>query len=345
MRATFLQSALAALLALPTAITAVPQLSPRQSTGCSSSGTKFQYFGVNQAGAEFGNNVVPGALGKEYTWPTRTSVDFFFSKGMNTHRIAFLMERLIPPPSLTGTLDATYLAALKDIATYVTSKGGYAVLDPHNFGRYNGNIITDVTGFGAWCGALAKEFKDNPNIIFDTNNEYHDMDQQLVFNLNQACINGIRAAGATTQLILIEGNSYTGAWTWVSSGNAASLVNLQDPNNNIAYEMHQYLDTDGSGTDPNCVSSTIGAERVKAATEWLQANGKKGFLGEMGGGSNDQCIAAIKGALCALQASGVWKGFLWWSAGPWWGDYYQSIEPPDGPAIARILPEALLPFA
>jgi len=61
------------------------------------------------------------------------------------------------------------------------------------------------------------------------------MDQTLVFNLNQQCINGIRSAGATTQLILVEGNAYTGAYTWVSSGNAASLINLVDPNDNIAY--------------------------------------------------------------------------------------------------------------
>lgn len=61
------------------------------------------------------------------------------------------------------------------------------------------------------------------------------MDQSLVFDLNQAAINGIRAAGATKQLILIEGNSYTGAWTWVSSGNADSLIDLVDPNDNIAY--------------------------------------------------------------------------------------------------------------
>lgn len=31
--------------------------------------TKFKYFGVNQAGAEFGNTVWPGALGKEYIFP------------------------------------------------------------------------------------------------------------------------------------------------------------------------------------------------------------------------------------------------------------------------------------
>lgn len=61
------------------------------------------------------------------------------------------------------------------------------------------------------------------------------MDQTLVFNLNQQCINGIRSAGATMQLILVEGNAYTGAYTWVSSGNAANLINLVDPSDNIAY--------------------------------------------------------------------------------------------------------------
>lgn len=315
------------------------------SASCSGTLTKFKYYGVNEAGAEFGNQNVPGVLGTDYTWPTTDSVDYFIAKGFNTFRIAFLMERLTPPATgLTGAFDATYLASLKTIATYITGKGGYAVLDPHNFGRYNGGIITDYTSFGTWCRTLASSFTSNSKIIFDTNNEYHDMDQTLVFNLNQACINGIRAAGATSQLILIEGNSYTGAWTWVSSGNAASLLSLTDPNNNIAYQMHQYLDSDGSGTSPTCVSSTIGAERIAAATAWLKANNKKGFLGEIGAGSNDACIAAVKGALCAMQQSGVWIGALWWAAGPWWGTYYQSIEPPSGPAIERILPEALVPF-
>lgn len=43
------------------------------------------------------------------------------------------------------------------------------------------------------------------------------MDNTLVGQLNQAAINGIRAAGATTQYIFVEGNSYSGAWTWVNT--------------------------------------------------------------------------------------------------------------------------------
>ncbi|CCX05395.1 Similar to Probable endo-beta-1,4-glucanase B; acc. no. Q96WQ8 [Pyronema omphalodes CBS 100304] len=318
--------------------------SPSNAAGCSGTLTKFKYFGVNEAGAEFGT-AVPGQLGKDYTWPTTTSIDYFLGKGFNTFRVGFMMERLTPPSGgLTGAFNATYLASLKQTASYITSHGGYAVLDPHNYGRYNGAIMSSAANFGTWCKNLASQFASDSKIIFDTNNEYHDMDQQLVFDLNQACINGIRAAGAKSQLILVEGNSWTGAWTWVSSGNAASLINLKDPNNNMAYEMHQYLDSDGSGTSATCVSSTIGAERLAAATAWLKANGKKGFLGEIGGGSNDACINAVKGALCSMQQSGVWIGALWWAAGPWWADYFQSIEPPNGAAISRILPEALLPF-
>ena len=50
--------------------------------------------------------------------------------GYNIFRIAFKMERLTPS-GLTGSLDATYFAALKQVVDYVTTNGGYAVLDPH----------------------------------------------------------------------------------------------------------------------------------------------------------------------------------------------------------------------
>jgi endoglucanase len=194
------------------------------------------------------------------------------------------------------------------------------MVQPHNYGRFYGNIMTDTAGFQTWWKNVAALYKDNQKVIFDTNNEYHDMDQQLVFDLNQAAINGIRAAGATSQYITPEGNSWTGAWTWVSSGNAASLVSLKDPadstGSKLIYQMHQYLDTDGSGTSANCVSSTIFQERLVAATNWLKQNNKKGLIGEFAGGANSQCIQALIGGLKYLKANkDVWTGHTWWSAG------------------------------
>lgn len=172
------------------------------------------------------------------------------------------------------------------------------------------------------------------------------MDQSLVLHLNQAAITGIRSAGAKTQYIFIEGNAYTGAWKWTSTNtNLASLSDPQGKNNNndgddkLVYQMHQYLDADGSGTSAECVSPTIGRERLQDATAWLKKNGKRGVLGEFAGGVNQQCQEAVRGMLEYMsQNSEVWMGASWWAAGPWWGDYMYNLEPTDGKAYGDYLP-------
>ena len=138
--------------------------------------------------------------------------------------------------------------------------------------------------------------KSNSRIIFDLQNEPNGIAATTVASVMQAGINGIRSTGAT-QLILVEGTSWSGAWTWTtSSGNAAAFAagKISDPQNNFAIEMHQYLDSDASGTSGTCVSNTIGKERVSAATAWLKANNYKGFLGEYGGGANSVCQTAVR---------------------------------------------------
>lgn len=163
------------------------------------------------------------------------------------------------------------------------------------------------------------------------------MDQKLVLNLNQAAIDGIRASGAKTQYIFIEGNSYTGAWKWTTEND--NLKTLTDPQDKLVYQMHQYLDSDGSGTSADCVSETIGKERLQSATQWLKKNEKKGFLGEFAGGVNQQCQTAVKGMLEFMEGnSEVWMGAEWWAAGPWWGDYMYNLEPTDGGAYETYLP-------
>lgn len=299
------------------------------STGGSGSG-KFKWFGVNQSGAEFGTGIFPGLYGKEFIFPDENAMQTLINQGYNIFRIPFSMERLAAG-GLTSSFDQVYLTNLTKTVNFVTGKGAWAVIDPHNFGRYNGAIITDTTGFGTFWKNLATAFKSNAKAIFDTNNEYHDEDQTLVLNLNQAAINAIRAAGATSQYIFVEGNSWSGAWTWnVTNTNLAALT---DPQNKIVYEMHQYLDSDGSGTSADCVSSTIGAQRVSGATAWLRQNGKLGVLGEFAGGANSQCQQAVLGMLDHMQAnSDVWTGALWWGGGPWWGTYIYGYEPPSGVA-------------
>jgi endoglucanase len=152
------------------------------------------------------------------------------------------------------------------------------------------------------------------------------MPQSLVVELNQAAINGIRAAGATSQFITPEGNAWTGAWSWTTldnggGTNAATMGALTDPENKLIYQMHQYLDSDGSGTSSTCVNTTIGADRLADATAWLKSEGKLGMIGEYAGGANAECQEAVNGMLQLMdENSDVWVGAMWWAAGPWWGD-------------------------
>lgn len=77
------------------------------------------------------------------------------------------MERLAVS-SLTASFDSTYFSSLSSVVTHITSKGKYAVLDPHNYGRYKNAIITDVIGFGTFWKNLATPFKSNANVVSRT---------------------------------------------------------------------------------------------------------------------------------------------------------------------------------
>lgn len=289
---------------------------------------KFKWFGINQSCAEFGTPTYPGTWGKHFTFPSTASIQTLINDGYNTFRVAFSMERLVPDVLTSTTFDAGYLRNLTETVDFITNAGAYAVLDPHNYGRYYGEIITDTNAFKTFWTNLATKFASNSRVVFDTNNEYNTMDQTLVLNLNQAAINGIRAAGAT-QYIFVEGNAWSGAWSWNTTN--TNMVALTDPQGKLVYEMHQYLDTDSSGTSPDCVSAEIGVQRVVGATNWLRANGKIGIIGEYAGGPNTVCQTAVTNLLEHLKAnSDVWQGALWWAGGPWWADYMYSFEPPSG---------------
>ncbi|KAH8158876.1 hypothetical protein CIB48_g9369 [Xylaria polymorpha] len=277
--------------------------------------SRFQFVGVSEAGAEFGGKNLPGQLGRDYIWPGQNAIN------------------------LTGAIDQAYANGLDQTVNFITGKGAYAVIDPHNYGWYYNNIITDVNAFGAFWTTVARCYASNSRVIFDTNNEFHDEDNTLVANLNQRAINAIRGAGATSQYIFVEGNSWAGAGSWVSSGTADGMGKLTDPSNKLIYEMHQYLDSDGSGSSATCVSTTIGKEQLQAATAWLKANHKKAIIGETAGGANPQCIAALQGMLGYMaDNSDVWAAWLWWGAGPWWGNYIYGMEPPSGVAYTGVLP-------
>ena len=59
----------------------------------------------------------------------------------------------------------------------------------------------------------------------------------------------IRSAGATSQMILLPGTNYTSAETFISTGSAAALNKVTNPDGtttNLVMDVHQYLDYDDS---------------------------------------------------------------------------------------------------
>lgn len=297
---------------------------------------QIQYKGTNLAVAEFGANHLPGIFNKHYTYPSKAEVDYFVSQGMNVFRLPFLWERL--QPKAQTELDPAELDRIKAFVTYAASRKASVILDPHNYARYYGNVIGSeklpISVFEDFWARLAQVFKDNPNVIFGLMNEPHDMETELWLKDANAAIQAIRSTGAKN-LILVPGNAYSGAhsWTsdWYGSPNGTVMLDIVDPADNYAFEVHQYLDSNSSGTSSMCVSATIGSERLKSFTEWLQAHGKRGFLGEFGAAQSETCLAALDDMLAYMDKhTDVWLGWTYWAAGPWWGEYMFSLEPRDG---------------
>ncbi len=315
-------------------------------------GTSVPYRGVNLAGAEFGEGSLPGIFGVDYTYPTPEEVTYFAGKGMNVVRLPFRWERLQPVPM--APFDDAELARLSAVVDDATAQGVYVLLDPHNYARYFGDVVGSpalpVEAFTDFWSRLAGIFGNDPHVLFGLMNEPHDMATEVWLSDANAALAAIRAAGASN-LVLVPGNGYTGAhaWAdgWYGTPNSEVMDGVVDPAGNFAYELHQYLDADSSGTSPTCVGPSIGADRLVVVTDWLRQRGARGFLGEFAGSSDPTCLAALDQMLSFVEANDdVWIGWTYWAAGPWWGDDMFSLEPQGGmdrPQMAALAPHLPAP--
>lgn len=305
----------------------------------------FKYLGVNLSGAEFGipnptaGTVNIGTYGTTYTYPTHGELDYYASEHLNVVRLPFSWERLEPVQN--GPLDPAQLGYIDDVVRYAATKGISVVLDPHNYGYGYGNLIgsaaTPDAAFDKLWSQLAAHYASQSNVIFGLMNEPHvQTPAQWVQPVNDA-IASIRAAGAT-QEILVPGTAYTGGSSWVTSGNAAIFAaNVVDPGHNMAFEIHQYSDADGSGSSTAVVSPTIGADRLQAVTAWAEQTGNKLFLGEFGAGQDSASITNLTNMLGFMQQhTDVWQGGTEWGGGPWWGSYGFATDPTGGVTTPQV---------
>lgn len=322
-----------AALAL-TLLAASPLIQAKESAGTKKETGGLKYFGVNLSGAEFNSRKKPGILFKDYVYPAASDFSYFASKGMNTIRLPFLWERL--QPKLNGPLDQAQLGLIKKALEAAKANKQYLILDLHNYAKYNGQRVgtNDVpaNALADLWRKLALEFKDDKTAIFGLMNEPNGISAPDWANAAQGAINAIRKTGAKN-LILVPGTAYTGAHSWHSDSygvsNAKALKIVKDPGNNLAFEAHQYLDNDYSGTKPVCISESVGVEKLQGFTSWLRQNKQKGFLGEFATADNPVCNKALEGMLAYMEKnSDLWIGCTWWAAGLWWNPSYPfNVQP------------------
>lgn len=315
---------------------AIAGLGTEAMAGCLDQG---RLTGVNVAGAEFNTKKLPGTPFKDYTYPLASDLAFFASQGANIIRLPFRWERL--QPTLGGPLDPGELSRIRSTVNSANANGLCVLLDLHNFAGYYTNKLGDKGPFDAalvefWL-KVAKEFNDPTQTIFGLMNEPANMPLADWAVLAKKTLAALREANATN-LVFVSGGRWSGVHDWFSgllASNASEFDDLRDPLNRTVLEVHQYTDLDYSGTHTSitgagCRPADEFNSKFERITAWAIENNQQLFLGEFGVPATAECVATLRRMLELTQAL-PWRGWTYWAAGRWWGNYHFALSAANQP--------------
>ena len=275
-------------------------------------------YGINFSGGESSNR----------NYPTKANYwTYYHAKGLNLVRIPFSWEAV--QPTLGGALNTTALTALDSAISQATSRGMKVILDMHNYGRYTpsggtktviGTAPVTYANYQLVWKLLAAHFASNTTVYgYDIMNEPNGTGGTWVSTTAQYGVNGVRESD-TTHYVIVEGDSYAGAWSWMSVN---ANLNITDSANKVIYSAHSYWDSNHSGLysgsyDSNNDYPTVGVDRVAPFIHWLNLKGAKGLIGEFGVPNNVaspdyRWNGVLDNFLYHLNAKGV--------DGTYWGTY------------------------
>ena len=288
---------------------------------------------INVSGAESSEGKFPGEHGTDYFFPSEDYFARWKAKGIRTVRFPVKWERL--QPVLGDGLDATYAGLIDKMLMQANQQGIGVIIDVHNYARYRQQVIgsanVSVDHYRQLMQRIAERWHEAPALYaYDLMNEPHDDSDAIWPQAAQAGIDGIRQVDRK-RLIIVEGRDWSSAARWPQNNDA--LLALKDPANNLVFSAHLYLDSNGSGTYKDAknrsIDPDIGVNRAKPFIQWLQKNGRRGQIGEMGFPDDDPrwAIAADR-LLTYLQAYCV--PLAYWTSGESWGPEPMNLEPVNG---------------
>ncbi|KIJ63194.1 glycoside hydrolase family 5 protein [Hydnomerulius pinastri MD-312] len=302
-----------------------------------------RFAGVNIAGFDFGCGT-DGTCDITQVCPPLTQLGcadglgqmehFVKDDGYNVFRLPVGWQYLTYN-QMTGVLNQTQFANYNMLVSACLSTGAHCEIDIHNYARYDGEIIgqggpSNEIFAELWYN-IADYWKNESSVIFGVMNEPHDIPDIYTWAGSvQAAVTAIRSTGATSQIILLPGNNYTSAETFISSGSAAALNMVRNPDGtitNLVMDVHKYLDYDNSGTHAPCVTNNI-EDSWYPLSVWLRENGRQALNTETGGGDVDSCVGYLSQQIGYQAAnSDVILGYLGWAAGSFATDYILSETP------------------
>ena len=191
-------------------------------------------FGVNLSGGEFGSTL-PGTYGVDYLYPgidaqgfnNAWELDYFHSKGLNLIRLPLQWERL--QHDLYGPLSTFDLGLIDQVLANAAARGMTVIIGPHNFARRTiggtdyviGSAQVPYAAFTDFWQKMAAHFAGHAGLYgYSLDNEPHDTGGLWVDGGAQAGINGVRMADMAAP-ILVPGEGWSGAWSWLANGNDA----------------------------------------------------------------------------------------------------------------------------
>ena len=268
--------------------------------------------------------------------------------------------------TLGAPLNTANLGTYDKLVQACLQTGAFCIIDIHNYARWDGNIIGQSGGptndqFADLWSQLGKKYAPSGRVIMGLMNEPHDSMYRFCFFIApniadpslptvpdisawatavQGAVTAIRKAGATDNMILLPGTSYTSAGAFVSDGSAAALNGVKDVDNTVSkliFDVHNYFDSDGSGTTAGCTSNKI-SDGFQPLVSFLKSNNRQALVSELGGGSSDaSCLTNICAALDFLnENSDVYLGWVGWSAGSFQSSYVLSLDPSGGTDVPLV---------
>jgi len=276
-----------------------------------------------------------------FAGPGFYKIKFFHGLGANCFRMPITWERL---QSRLGSDELDPVPGVETIVDYITNTlGQNVIITPANGLTHTGHTAMRSDFVSLWA-AMSKKWGSNPRVIFELVDIPHggfEDGQEGYFNpdsqdnkgkvvefwrqWSQAAIDAIRSRKAIN-LILVPGLHWStcaewgGAAHWGEAldgmkhhGNTR-LASLEDPLANLAYSVHQPLDSNFTGYKPGCEGYASANEGLQRTILWAKRYKKKLMMTEVGSipagdDSDKNCRGKVNAFIHAINASGVFLGY------------------------------------